>query len=900
MTKENIEFKIPADDNSSTVGENGQRKGKTIAMASKRTLPMYVAGFASLVWVGAIFLLAFLQGVFSGDQPISFADVALYAAGITPPIVIFWIIALVYQRTDPLLERRLAIAQGMSQTLAPIELAEIRLQELTANINKQLDLIEAATDIADQRIENLEDRFQEQVNDLFTATTDAEAKAANFKDMMSRERKEMEGFSIELENRLATIEVTIGKMTKQVEDSAEASRFEAQKAGIFLHGQSETMQLSAKETSSILNDIGETLERQRKEIAATSSDTRNQMEEAFEAIMGRAGNLAREIKRIEDTAETITGKVEVQALKLADLTSEASKNAQKFEDSIIRQTDDLSGAAAGALSQAAQAGEEFERQATTMEKVANETLRRAEDIFVEAGRSIAASSSAAESTARASAELAFKHLEKASVTIEELSSSLRATAKESATTTLEQLSDLQKGLAAQVNLIASAKAENTDNLEHMTQRLADQAEMIAAAADDATKNLQNAGETMDDRSRNLGQILDDTKRRLDQVEDQILVQRQSLAEATEASTSQLLDATDQLTLHSREIRVVSEEASDTLVAKAEEMENQIDKISEKGKLTADAFSLASRKLRAENKAFSGSIKMNLEAFGEAAVQFGSARDDFVANSDVAIEKLEIGTNSLVQGTMLLVNSSDAGAERMDILAKKVSQTAESTEGTVSLMADHLHTSITEARNSVKDSISDLQAQAEDDLTSLHSRFSKAVDQAVQDMEAAGKKTRKQANETVTQIAEGAEQLVGSANLFINRIAAFDDRLKLAIKDDFIKTSSLLIESLSSASVDVARLLDVEISDGAWKKYLEGDNSRFARKTIRIGDGKARKTIKKRFDDDKEFQKITLKYIEDFDSLLDRTGSESRANTLNITLMSSEMGKLYALLKESLS
>ena len=61
------------------------------------------------------------------------------------------------------------------------------------------------------------------------------------------------------------------------------------------------------------------------------------------------------------------------------------------------------------------------------------------------------------------------------------------------------------------------------------------------------------------------------------------------------------------------------------------------------------------------------------------------------------------------------------------------------------------------------------------------------------------------------------------------------------EDNFARRVSLLIESLNSAAIDVAKLLSNEVTDIAWAGYLKGDRGVFTRRAVRLldsGDARA--------------------------------------------------------------
>ena len=119
----------------------------------------------------------------------STAGVFAFVELITLPIVLVWLIALVVQRGDPMLDHRLEVAQGVQKVIAPIDSAETRVAKLSKNILKQLSHIDSAADVATDRLKNLEDRFQNQIESLMGATADTDVNAAKITERLKKERE---------------------------------------------------------------------------------------------------------------------------------------------------------------------------------------------------------------------------------------------------------------------------------------------------------------------------------------------------------------------------------------------------------------------------------------------------------------------------------------------------------------------------------------------------------------------------------------------------------------------------------------------------------------------------------------------------------------------------------------
>ncbi len=114
---------------------------------------------------------------------------------------------------------------------------------------------------------------------------------------------------------------------------------------------------------------------------------------------------------------------------------------------------------------------------------------------------------------------------------------------------------------------------------------------------------------------------------------------------------------------------------------------------------------------------------------------------------------------------------------------------------------------------------------------------------------------------------------------------------------FARRVSLLIDSMNSAAIDVGKILSDEIDDKAWDSYIKGNRGVFTRRAVRLLGGGETKAIKAHYESDLEFQRSVNRYISDFESMLRRVLAERDGGMIAVTLMSSDMGKLYAALSQ---
>ena len=116
-------------------------------------------------------------------------------------------------------------------------------------------------------------------------------------------------------------------------------------------------------------------------------------------------------------------------------------------------------------------------------------------------------------------------------------------------------------------------------------------------------------------------------------------------------------------------------------------------------------------------------------------------------------------------------------------------------------------------------------------------------------------------------------------------------------ESFARRVSLLIDSMHSASIDVGKILSDETDDKAWSAYLKGDRGVFTRRAARLMGGAEARAIDAHYETDVEFQQSVNRYVHDFEAMLRRVTADRDGGAMAVTLMGSDMGKLYAALAQ---
>jgi DNA repair exonuclease SbcCD ATPase subunit len=120
-----------------------------------------------------------------------------------------------------------------------------------------------------------------------------------------------------------------------------------------------------------------------------------------------------------------------------------------------------------------------------------------------------------------------------------------------------------------------------------------------------------------------------------------------------------------------------------------------------------------------------------------------------------------------------------------------------------------------------------------------------------------------------------------------------------VNNDFARRMALLTDSLNSSAIDITGALSTEVTDTAWEAYLKGDRGIFTRRAVRLIDNGEAREIAELYQSDDAFKANVSRYIHDFEAMLRSILSTRDGKALSVTLLGSDMGKLYVLLAQSI-
>ncbi len=295
-----------------------------------------------------------------------------------------------------------------------------------------------------------------------------------------------------------------------------------------------------------------------------------------------------------------------------------------------------------------------------------------------------------------------------------------------------------------------------------------------------------------------------------------------------------------------------------------------------------------------------SLTRDLENQGERLVVQFRKLDKLIAEQSVAIDQLnDTGTQGiqarLADGQMLAGLLTDIRRDLAALDGEKAEELTALTdalkakvEGDLVELRDHL-TALNYAPllQSSLDAI-DIDTMAAQQVEAL----STALRGSLHRIEAEQSATLDRLETRLHRLTEMAEIVEANAAQTEGQFGSLDE-------EGFARRMALLTESLNSAAIDVAKILSNEVTDTAWQNYLKGDRGVFTRRAVRLLNSQEVRVVARQYDEDGEFRAQVNRYIHDFESMMRVLLSTRDGHVVSVTLLSSDVGKLYVALAQAI-
>ncbi len=463
----------------------------------------------------------------------------------------------------------------------------------------------------------------------------------------------------------------------------------------------------------------------------------------------------------------------------------------------------------------------------------------------------------------------------------------------------EALDATRQGIAAQTEILAAAISKTSLELN----------DIGGHAVDDIAARLQSITQHASDLSQQIANQDANSQDLLSTVERGFSVLDAKLANAAQSSENVLHGLSSRITIVRGEIDSLTAPLDGTRGI-ARDIGNTI---SEVRRATEDAIALLAESVPGgAEKGMSaidairgsvGSLMQDLDRLNERTALIATPVND----SRAAIDGMLSGLESQRESLEAVVASVRAELQSAQGMVSDISHATETTAlGATSQLIEALgrvREVATQTSGTVRTALEAVVEEAREALSkatteAVRLSVTEPVEEQIKALAGASARGADAAQAAAERLSRQLVSVAETAAAIEARVSEADAHLEEAQRTDLAHQSELLIEALNSSSIDIAKGLSTEVTEDAWKTYLTGDRGVFSRKAVQLLSRGDARDVAARYKEDGEFRDAVRRYIHDFEAMMRRVGADRSASALSMTLLSSDVGKLYVALAQA--
>ncbi|MCJ2177854.1 ATPase [Novosphingobium album (ex Hu et al. 2023)] len=294
----------------------------------------------------------------------------------------------------------------------------------------------------------------------------------------------------------------------------------------------------------------------------------------------------------------------------------------------------------------------------------------------------------------------------------------------------------------------------------------------------------------------------------------------------------------------------------------------------------------------------------LRQSAESGEELASGIEHSGAHLESLVSKLAAAQDAVKQ-------QGENHAQQLALMQATLAEIDSATDSTAGKARDELTAAIGALRTALSEAVGAIESESATRITTvardlgdecglamekaMRTKVSEVAGQLEQAVAHAAGATRETTIQLRDQLAK-IDELTGNLE---NRISHARQRAEEQIDNDFSRRVALITESLNSNAIDIAGALSTDVADTAWASYLRGDRGIFTRRAVNLLESADVRAIQQLFERDQTFREHVSRYIHDFEAVLRQVLSTRDGNALGVTLLSSDMGKLYVALAQGI-
>jgi hypothetical protein len=462
--------------------------------------------------------------------------------------------------------------------------------------------------------------------------------------------------------------------------------------------------------------------------------------------------------------------------------------------------------------------------------------------------------------------------------------------------TAAALGEIRAGIDTQSAAVTALVAQSSAGLGRTGIEAADALQQRLSAAGSALDGISGRLAQQDRASQALVAGIERSLAELDQRFVDLAAEGDQRAAAIASAIARVRGELDELALQSAS----SDGSLDTLERRTEALRGAVtglhQEIGDRLNGALDQAEGGAERLLAAVTASRPEIEWMRDAAGEASQRLALGADGLQAQQDRLASFLALLDDGVGTAEQRLAGLSQALAAAESEAARLQAETGPALVQAMVQVRDASAHAAERAREAIVAVIPEGAARlSEQTRDALERAIQESITAQLQNVEVVAARAVEAARSASDRLTQQMLTIGQTAAALETHISQTQEADRAADSEAFARRTAMLIDSMHSAAIDVGKILSDEVDERAWGAYLKGDRGVFTRRAVRLmGNGENRSLVA-HYEQDREFQAAANRFVHDFEAMLRRVVAERDGGVMAVTLMSSDVGKLYAAL-----
>ncbi len=298
----------------------------------------------------------------------------------------------------------------------------------------------------------------------------------------------------------------------------------------------------------------------------------------------------------------------------------------------------------------------------------------------------------------------------------------------------------------------------------------------------------------------------------------------------------------------------------------------------------------------------------LNALMQSSTTLGGSLSDSVTSSAESVSQVDAAIDA---ANAKIAQKNDDNLAQLRGLQGAVEELGETSEALAEKTETQLNGAIERLEKATKSAFATLEKNLDESLKGSTGNFSekavKALEESIQShseeainrLQVAANEAAVSGRETAVQLRDQLSKVNDLAGNLEQRVSRARAQAEEKVDNDFARRMALITESLNSHAVDISKALSNDVTDTAWAAYLKGDRGIFTRRAVKLVDNTEARELSELYQSDEVFREHVSRFIHDFEGMLRSVLSTRDGNALGVTVLGSDMGKLYVALAQAI-